>query len=229
MAANASFREIQDNVLSLISKSDSTTRNRIKNWINMGYYDFVLRELWPFRETTGTLNTVAGTQEYSLASNFTDIDAQNIVSVAVQGTTSGKLVYWPFNQLRADQPDFDYASSGIPTRYYIKSGQIGFWPLPADVYAVLIDYYKVPTELSADSDTPIVPIAYREALVQYALSLEHDFNTDADLAQKAMNRYEQIVMLSRNNLLTQPTDTETFRILGPADFRSWSGIPGETR
>lgn len=50
----------------------------------MGYYDFVLRELWPFRETTGTLNTVAGTQEYDLSTNFSTMDDQNIISVAIQ-------------------------------------------------------------------------------------------------------------------------------------------------
>lgn len=229
MAANSTFREQQDNVLSLISKSDATTRNRIKNWLNMGYYDFVLRELWPFRETTGTLNTVNGTQEYDLSTNFSDIDEQNIISVAIQGASQVKLVYWPFNQLRAQKPDFDYDSTSVPERYYLKSGNIGFWPVPNAAYTVLIDYYKVPTEMSADSDTPIIPIAYREALVQYALNLEHDFNTDPDLSQKAQNRYEQILTLARNNLLTQPTDTEAFHVLGPADSRNWTGLQQEIR
>ena len=227
--ANSTFRQIQDNVLSLISKSDSTTRNRVKTSINMGYQDFVLRELWPFREATGTLNTVAGTQEYSLSSNFSDIDAQNIISVTLQGTVNGKLTYWPFNQLRADQPDFDFQGQAVPTRYYIRGGNIGFWPLPADTYTVLIDYYKTPTELSADADEPDIPVAYREALFQYALALEHDFNTDPDLAQKSQNRYEQIVALARQNLLSQPVDTQSFRITGPADSRSWTGLQGELR
>lgn len=229
MAANSTYREMQDNVLNLISKSDATTRNRIKNWINMGYHDFVLRELWPFRETTGTLTTVASTQEYDISTNFSDLDEQNILSVAIQGSTNRKLIYWPFNQLRANQPDFDLIGAGVPERYYIKANQIGLWPAPNAVYTISIDYYKLPTELSADADTPIIPISYREALVQYALSLEHDFNTDPDLAQKAMNRYEQIVTLARNNLLTQPNDTENFRILGPADNVSWTGLSGEIR
>ena len=226
MASNSSYREIQDNVLSLISKSDSTTRTRIKNWINMGYYDFVLRELWPFREVTDTITTVGGTQEYTLSTEFTDIDAQNIISVTVQDNNT-KLVYWPYNQLRANQPNFAQVGSSVPQRYYIKAGKIGLWPAPADAYTVVVDYYKVPTELSADADVPIVPIAYRESLVQYALGLEHDFNSDPDLAVKASNRYEQIVTLARNNLLTQPNDTESFRILGPMDSRNHTGLPGE--
>lgn len=227
MATNSTYREMQDNVLSLLSKSDSTTRNRVKNWLNMSYYDFVLREVWPFRETTGTLSTVAGTQEYSLSSNFSDIDAQNILAVSIQGAPNTKLPYWPFNQLRASEADFDAQSTAQPDKYYIRAGNIGFWPSPGDVYTVLIDYYKIPTELSADADVPIVPIAYREALVQYALSLEHDFNTDPDLAQKAMNRYEQIVTLARNNLLSQPVDTEGFRVMGPADAKNWTGMSNE--
>lgn len=224
MASATTYRNIQDRVLDLLSKSDSTTRNRVSNWINMGYHDFVLREIWPFRETTGTLNTVADTQEYDLVTNFSDIDEQNIISVAIQGDSYSKLTYWPYNQLRYDQPDFDQEGSGLPTRYYLKSGKIGFWPLPGSVYAVAIDYFAVPTELSSDSDEPIIPVSYREALVQYALSLEHDFNTDPDLAQKAMNRYEQIVSLARQNLLSQPTDDSNFKVRGPQNYVNWTDI-----
>lgn len=227
--ANTTYKDFQDNVLALISKSDSTTRNRIKTWINMGYQDFVLREMWPFRESSGTLSLVDGTQEYSLTSNFSDIDQQNITSVALQGASERKLTYWPYTQLRANQPDLDADGTGVPTRYYLKSGNIGFWLVPNGAYSVVIDYVKVPTELSGDSDEPIIPQAYREALVQYALALEHDFNTDPDLAQKAMNRYEQIVTLARQNLLTQPNDTESFRVLGPADSHDWTGLRGEVR
>lgn len=229
MAAASTYREIQDRVLDLISRSDTTTRNRVKDSINLGYLQFVSRELWPFREKTGTLSTVAGTQEYSLSSNFSDIDSQNIISVALQGTVKRKLVYWPFNQLRADQPDYDLTGADVPTRYYIKAGQIGFWPLPADAYTILIDYYSTPTELSADSDEPIIPVAYREALVKYGLAAEHDYNSDPDLAQKAMNEYEQIVTLARNNLLVQPTDSGNFQIMGPADAKSWTGLESEVR
>lgn len=224
MSASSTYEEIQDRTLDLLGKSDATTRNRVKNWINFGYHNFVLRELWPFRETTGTLNTVAGTQEYGLSTNFTDLDAQNIISVAIQGASHRKLPYFPYNQLRASEPDFDNEGQGLPEYYYIKGGNIGFWPEPGAIYSVAIDYFKVPTELSADADEPDIPIAYRQALVQFALSKEHDFNTDPDLAQKAMNEYEQTVELARQNLLSQPTDTGNFKILGPADSKNHTGL-----
>lgn len=57
--------------------------------------------------------------------------------------------------------------------------------------------------------------------MHYALSLEHDFNTDPDLAIKEMNRYEQKVTLARQNLLSQPVDDGSFRITGPDN--SWTG------
>lgn len=227
MAASSSFKEIQDRVLDLLSKSDATTRNRVKNWINLGQSDFVLREQWPFREVTGSLSTIQGTQEYDLSDSFADLDEQNITSVALQGSNQQKLVYWPFSQLRADKPDFDQDAQGIPERYYLKGGKIGLWPVPNAVYTIAIDYSNVPTELSDDSDTPILPVNYRESLIHYALSMEHDYNTDPDLAQKAMNRYEDIVNLARQNLLTQPNDTMAFRILGPADFRNHTGLNDE--
>lgn len=227
--ATSSYKDIQDRVLDLLSKSDATTRNRVKEWINLGQSDFVLRELWPFRETTGTLSVVQGTQEYDLSDNFADIDEQNIISVSVQGSANRKLTYWPFNQLRAYKPDFDVDAQGTPDIYYLKGGKIGLWPVPDASLTVLIEYYKLPTAMSADSDTSIIPVNYRESLLHYALSLEHDYNTDPDLAQKAMNRYEDILGSARQNLLAQPVDTMSFRVLGPADSRNWTGLSGEVR
>lgn len=221
MATGSTLAEIRSNVTDLLGKSDATTTNRITKWINLGQSDFILRELWPFREATGTLATVAGTQEYDLSTNFSDLDEGNIISVSIQGSNASKLVYWPYNQLRNDYPDFDAEAQSVPTRYYIKAGQIGFWPAPNDAYTIAIDYYKIPVELSADSDQTIIPVNYRESLMHYALSLEHDFNTDPDLAIKAMNRYENIVTLARQNLLAQPTDSGNFQIMGPDN--SWTG------
>lgn len=221
------YRDVQDRVLDLLSKNDATTRNRVKNWINMGQSDFVMREVWPFREATGTLALVQGTQEYSLASNFTDIDEQNILAVTLQGAAQKKLAYWPFNQLRATWPDFDSIGAAVPVRYYVRAGNLGFHPLPDAAYTVFVDYYLVPTEMSDDSDESIIPVNYRECLVHYALSMEHDYNTDPDLAQKSMNRYEEIVTLARNNLLAQPNDTGAFTVLGPADAKNWTNRGSE--
>jgi len=220
------YREIQDRVLALVSRSDAATRNRVKDSINLGYKQFVSREIWPFRQTSTNISTVAGTQEYSLVSNFATLDNNSIQGVSIQGAANSALSYWPFNQLRADQPDYTTVGSSVPTRYYIKGGNLGFWPTPDAVYTVTVDYYIIPTELDADADEPIIPVAYREALVKYALAAEHDYNSDPDLAQKAMNEYEQIVSLARMNLLTQPLDTGNFRILGPADLNNWTDNSG---
>lgn len=223
MSSIQTFKNIQDRTLDMLSKSDTTTRNRVKNWINMGYADFVGRELWPFRETTGTLTTVAGTQEYDLSTTFPTMDAQNILSVAIQGSAASKLSYIPFNQLRANSPDFD-TQTGIPVNYYLRAGNIGLYYTPNDVMSILVDYYADAAELDLDADEPIIPIKYREALMHYALMCEHDYNTDADLSIKSQNAYEQKLVLARQNLLAQPVDTGGFTILGPMDFKNHTDI-----
>lgn len=134
MAAITTYKDIQDRVLDQLGKSDTTTRNRIKNWINMGQNDFVMREQWSFRVDTTT----------------------------------------------------------------------------------------PPTDLSLDAGLTVIPIQYREALLQYALSLEHDFNTDPDLAQKAMNRYEQIVTLARLNFLAQ--GMADYEMDGPLSTVNWTDV-----
>jgi hypothetical protein len=229
MATNSSFREIQDNVLSLLNKSqDTSARTRVKNWINLGQSDFVLRELWPFRETAGSLSTVAGTQEYDIVTNFPTMDASNILSVAIQGANETKLKFKSFNQIQYISPDLTNDGNALPVYYYIRAGKIGFFPVPAGAYTVSITYYAIPTELSADADTSIIPVNYREALLQYGLSMEHDFDTDPDLAQKAMNRYEQIVNNARQNLLNQPSDDGVFTLIGPESYVNHTGLTGET-
>lgn len=222
--ALSTYSDITNRVLSIIGKSDTTTRNRIKDSINNGYNDFVTRELWPFREATDTITTIAGTQEYALSSEISNIDLQNIISVAIQGESATRLSYIAYNQLRNTHPDFDQDGTGLPTMYYLKDGYIGFYLSPGDIYSVAVDYFIVPTALSADADTPIIPANYREALVHYALSDEHDFNTDPDLAVKAMNTYENFVAKARNNLLAQPTDNGNFVITGPQSYINHTDI-----
>lgn len=222
------YRDIQDRVMDLISKSDATTRNRVKNWINMGQDDFVTRELWPFREVNEQLNTVQGTQEYDLSTEFTDIDEGNIQAVTIQGASQSKLTYIPYVQLVASYPDLSAYGAGVPRNYYLRAGKLGFWPTPNAVYDVNVDYYLNATDLEDDSDVSILPKQYRKGLVSFALSYEHDFNTDPDLAVKAMNAYEREVTLARNNLLNQPSDTGAFIIPGPADSNhKWTGLRDE--
>lgn len=137
MAAATTYKNIQDRILDLLGKSDVTTRNRVKNWINMGIQDFTMREQWSFRT----------------------------------------------------------------------------------------DNVTAPDELSGDGEEPEIPVEYREALVHYGLSLEHDYNTDPDLAQKAMNRYEEIVTLARNNLLAQ--DMSDYEMQGPLSTENWTDLGSE--
>lgn len=226
--ANLTFKDIQDNAMALLSKTDDRTRGRVKNWINLGQTDFVMREVWPFREATVDFTTTAETQEYSLADEVTAdadagvIDAGNILSVVVQGAPGNKLKYKPFPELRRLYADITFPV-GVPEFYYIRNGNIGFYPTPAAATAVQIDYYITPVDLDLDDDESIIPLGYREALVHYAVSLEHDINSDPDLAVKASNRYEQIVQLARVNLLAQPMDSAGFTIRGASDS-SWTNI-----
>ena len=195
----------------------------------MGQDDFVLRENWSFRETTDTISVISGTQEYDVSTEFTDIDEQNIIDVRITGTSARNLIYAPFNQLQKLYPDFDSAGSGMPEYYYLRDGEIGFYPKPNVNLTVSVNYYKVPTPLVGDSDTSIIPKQYRQALNHFAISKEHQFNTDPDLAQQEQNLYEQVIDKARQSLLTQPTDDGNFRVRSAADSTYWLNQFGDTR
>ena len=195
----------------------------------MGQDDFTLRELWPFRESTDTISTTAGVQDYVVSTEFADIDAQNITQVRLTAPGANVLVYAPFNQLQKLYPDFDTVTGGKPEYYYLRDGKIGFYPRPDAAYTISVNYYRIPALMQDDSDESLIPKQYRQALNHFAMSKEHLFNTDPDLAQQEQNLYEQVVDKARQNLLTQPSDSGNFRVRSVVEDRYWLNGFGDTR
>lgn len=86
---------------------------------------------------------------------------------------------WPLNRLTKQEYDEEYPNpnraspsiTGVPTDYCIYSGSILIGPLPetgTDDY-LEIDWTKVPTDISGDSETPALPDYWREVLRQMVL------------------------------------------------------------
>ncbi len=144
----------------------------------------------------GSTNYTAGTYIirrvfYSLPSTVDRLidlrqSVTNLKLEAVDAATFDKLI-----------PDPE--ATGTPIYYYLTGmtsanvWQVGFFPTPSAVINIQGRGLKTITELSGDSDLPLIPPKWHNALVFLALGLYgHDYIDDTR-AQSAMERAKEIV------------------------------------
>lgn len=149
-----------------------------KQWVDaelLGYYNkwagtihrlLVMDKSELNRTGTGTITTVSGTEAYELADNSMG-DFWAPYRIWVYG-------YEPMTQCNeTDRMDYEALDgtleSGMPTRFYLDAGNIGFLPAPDDEYTIRLKYWPnfVPAEI-ADIATDITPF-----MGAFDLQLEH--------------------------------------------------------
>lgn len=119
----------------------------------------------------------------------------------------------------------DPNNTGSPTYYYLSGmnssnqWEITYYPLPSSVINIQGRGYLKITELSGDSDTPLLPNKWHNALVFLALALYGHAYIDDSRVESAQARAKEIVeeMLKEFNPIPgemhviQPWDTRTPR------------------
>jgi hypothetical protein len=86
--------------------------------------------------------------------------------------------------------------------YETSDGKFGLTPIPdQENYEVLYDYWTIPTDLSASTDSPVIPARYHDVIVAraryYALSLR----SDPAFADRANKEFEEGVKRMRTELI----------------------------
>ena len=112
-----------------------------------------LRCQWLEKQSTG-LATVAGTQQYSLPTDFAEMKRVRLV-------IAQRFI------------DMDYVedrqiagSSGRPTKYTIAANALRFSEIPDSAYNYTLIYKAIPTEMFADADTNVFITNAPEALLK---------------------------------------------------------------
>jgi len=83
-------------------------------------------------------------------------------------------------------------SQGQPCLYKIEEGELLLRPIPNQVYAVTHYYYRMEPILEGDSDTPILPEPFVEALVMFAAKRLHQREGDPTAAASVEADYQII-------------------------------------
>lgn len=185
------FQELVQVCKDEYGKDNGEWEARYVRFINRGQREICNYRDWSFlMDMANTVNTVAGTESYTL----TETDNKKLISVRISTTGYRKRLYpVQYDDFRDIHPSVDTSTERGTPGYYYTVGRsstnqmnIKLYPVPDQVYTVEYDYYKVPTDMGDDADVPVIPNAYQDLLIDYVLwkSYQHE----RDLATAAAYR-----------------------------------------
>lgn len=167
-------------------------QDRLKRWVNESYHEICNAADWPFLEATT-----------SGAAPVTVADLRKVISVH---DATNRIALTPTTRRWVLSHFGDIAStSGVARFYYVDNGVIKAYPVAG---TLSVYYIKFPADLSATTDSPVVPTRFHSIIVDGAVRRAYE---DADRFQESQ-AIEQSRLLRLENmktmLLTQATVPE---------------------
>lgn len=144
---------------------DSSLVSKVGDWINETINDIHARTNFAYVQVSTSFNTVQGQQEYSFS------------SIQVASKPIEKMLYVRDRANKISLEEISYATlydenaapeddtQGNPLAYYTKDEVVGLWPIPGSAITLYVDYKKITADLTADSDTPDLPIPWTDVIV----------------------------------------------------------------
>ena len=161
-----------------IENTTSEEVNRLKDWINEAWMDIQeTRHDWQWMRGSCSFTTVAGQAVYTQSqSGVTDFghwtrDTWRIYTTSVGMPSEQFLMYrdyeswrnlYQFGSMRTSQTQ--------PVDLTITPEKsLGLGPVPTAGYTVIGDYFKAPTEMTLNADTPAIPSRFHMLIVYRAM------------------------------------------------------------
>lgn len=173
------FSALQDEVLAH-QFADSKYRPYVKVWINEGQKYICLQADIRTEITSQSYATVNGTATLSLPSNYARC-------VDLSNTDDQRVLE------QMDLRDYDDAviASGSPVFWVVVGSNVTLYPTPDNAYNLRLRYWKLPTDLSGDTDTPEIPSQYHHLLIRYALIRCYQRENDYQAAEYQRTEFER--------------------------------------
>jgi len=174
-----------------------------------------------FLQQEGQWTTTAGSDVYSYSSIATAMSVSGASIAEIETLTNDDDGYplesmsWSaleaWSHSTQDDPD------GMPTHWSKWASRIRLYPTPDATYTLGCFVRLVPAEMTADADTPLIPLAWRRRLlVPYAAAIllrtEGGLETAAE-ANRLMEGYERDFIAFRTAYAT--AKRPTFRLATP--------------
>lgn len=215
--------------------ADDISQDLVLQFLKEGYQTIVAANTrWPWFQTNWYLNTVADQQIYSLGYYMTSttspsysipltsqslFEVGEIVSFTNTTNSGNELVLLP--QSYAESIWVGTSNqSGIPAYYSQWANAIKLWPMPNDVYLLLIRGYRMPsfTWLSdsnnaASTDYVDLNVELHMPLVNYTMGRIFQFQEDREMADTYM-RFFQLGIKNYMDSLTAPSSNQPLILSG---------------
>ena len=174
---------------------------------------------FPFNHTTGTLTLVAGTSQYTLATDLKvadwdsfriNYDSTNNFSARVL-----KLLNYDSYNRRYFERDSEAEARDRDQPIYVYrtlDTKAGFTPIPDAAYSVSYDYFAYATDLSASTDTMTVPDAFKHVVLDGALYHCFIFRDNSQQAGIAKAKFDEGIERMRTLLINRFVDVRDTRV-----------------
>ena len=92
-----------------------------------------------------------------------------------------------------------FTSTGSP-RFIVRTLDNNYllYPFPDKEYELVFDYFKLPTDLSAATDVPSLPVQFRYLIVEGAMYTEYMFRGETQEANLMKNNFEEGIKQMRS-------------------------------
>lgn len=160
---------------------------RAKRWINQSYQEICGLDDWPFLEAST-----------SGACPLTISDLRTVMSVT-DTTTKQPIGFVDRRTIYEAYPTADSMTGSGLFAYLTGGNTINVFPGNTD--AVSVRYIRVPTDLSASTDTPLIPARYRYAIVDFACGRAYMDSDNPEMAQAVRADGDTLVGSMREHLL----------------------------
>ena len=176
--------------------------NASLNQINAEYHK------WPFNATSGSQVLTVGTEEYLWPSDLKlpDWNSFFIQNSTALNTNTVHLAFIDRNEWERNYKalDDDAGTSGRSVPSFVFVGHLygfGLSPSPDQTYTVNFNYWSLPAALVNWNDTPTVPSAFDEVIIQNAIYHFYMFRDNTTQATEAEAKGEKLLGKMRTILI----------------------------
>lgn len=190
---------------------------QVIDWYNTAYIDVLSQHTnWLFMQDDFSFQTVVSQRKYSITeTGVTDLEKWKVDdydSFRIYLTASGVaneqfLCYLPWSDYRQMYLfGSTRTAEGFPSYFSVHPDKsLDFYLVPNAVHTVTGEYYKVPAELSGNTDEPIIPSQFHMIIVWRALMFYAGFDAANEKYVMGKNEYGKLLRRLEADQLPQMT------------------------
>ena len=178
---------------------------RLVNWIDSAWNEIQLfRPNWDWMLDSVSFQTVAGQYEYTptqagVASTLADwkLDSfRNYLTSAGIGSEQymNEMTYGRFRDYYLFSTRVTSLAQPLDVAVRPQNKNLLLGSPPDQVYTVVGEYYKLPTVLTADADTPNMPERYHMAIVYRAMIDYGQYEAAPEVLARGNERFKQMML-----------------------------------